>query len=613
MEILYDGLFQHLPRNPARFESLKGCLSFPFALGLSGIGKTRIGRVGIQTYVELFSNRGSSSSGAIEHLSEPEFSRFVDILRDCLYIRVGLETIGRGKNAEDFVARVILFEWLQYNLSDRQSEEELKLKCANTNFKNLTIASVLDAIFQSGEFKCVYIHIDEADKGIEYIIELLVLFGSYFATGKRLLFFVSGIKTTSLISTLSRSPIKPVPIYLPPLELDHMNEIMRSILPNYDVENRRFAHLLWLTGGIPKYLVDLLGAVAYNANMELGTSVDTIKLVAHLNDLDTTSFVAIMNRFKCDLSFFSLESVNPLVYHHLVALSLSRIPMYEDTKLNGDTFPLSKAEEDQLLCVHNSVAIIPPILLSYFYGNIREPCMKMLQILKSLNCTQTSRENEALLPTVLYYRIVSAIQFLQVEKVTLGYLLGDVNAAAAFHETVVTISGMSSEGVAIVKKTITGKASVPKLPGIYLNTPTAPFADAVVVFPELTLFIREMSSTVANAAHPEGRNRCRPSNAVIFAEYEKVGSAMKKNDLFLFITDDDDSTSSEPVLPDNCVVICKDEHEGLFGSLVANLRKYVLCDWNDTNQNMTAHSTGSSSSSNFADGGEMLSKRTRQV
>lgn len=600
VQMLYDGLYIHLPKQQETFDHIKGALSFPYALGLSGIGKTRFGRVGLLKYADTyFAPMTCASANAHGHTnSDHKFREFMELIRDCLNIRVGLETIlSYGGSVENFIARSILFEWLKCSLDSNQSVAQLQEACKSTYFGNLTVASVLDAVFELGKYSCVYINIDEADKGSEHLATIISIFGSYFATGKCLLFFVSGIKTSTLKAKLSVSTIKPQPINLPPLSIDHMRDIVRKVLPCYDVENRLFSHLLWLTGGIPKYLVSLLCCAGLDAN-QLPTDPFNSEVITQYLQLSTTSFISIMNRFKTKaLSFDQYQRTGCTVFQYLVALSVSNIPVSPHTLVAENGFSIEKAEEEQLAYVGSDNRLqIPPVLLSHFYDNTTEPTRTLLRILASLNCTQTSRENEALLSAVIYYRILTASVFLKQNKVTLTYLLGDICSTERFQTAEVSIAEVLSKGVEVVQKAIKDAESIPKTPGIYINTATAPFADMIAVFPEMTLFVQEKSSIVANVKHMQRKLSSRISNNAVYKEIMKVSSSMSSKDLFLFITDDNDRVDVESRgLPDNCVCVCSEGHDKLLGPFIAQLRRHVLCRDATDSQMITAASTSSAS------------------
>lgn len=326
VKILFKCLYKNIPRSSTNFDSIKNDLGFPVALGLSGIGKSRFGCVGISQ----FAAKHVESSDVGE---DPVFDAFVELISSserCLNLRLGLETVYNLTNVEEMIARKILFEWLKSFKVDGDMHQ-LEFECKHISGA-VTIAQVLDIIFEQDQYECIYVNIDEADKGSDYLVMLLSIFGEYFARGKCLLFFVSGIKTSTLVSKIGASSMRPQFIHLPPLRIDHMTAIVNYILPSFQSENVLFLHLMWLTGGIPRHLAQVLASVAAIRGIDVRDRFNNHLMLDYLQ-MNTTQLISVINHFKSCYSFIPGVFIPSAVFHDLVALSISDITLDLDMHL----------------------------------------------------------------------------------------------------------------------------------------------------------------------------------------------------------------------------------------------------------------------------------------
>jgi hypothetical protein len=111
-------------------------------------------------------------------------------------------------------------------------------------------------------------------------------------------------------------------------------------------------------------------------------------------------------------------------------------------------------------------------------------------------------------------------------------------------------------------------------PVAFVNGRTAEFADAFVVFRDWVLFVQEKQSVKARQQAAVGRAVPPMPEDGVAQEHAKVATVMTKDDIFVYITDDKLRASAR--VPARCLVIARDEHERLFGSLVSRLRAFAI-------------------------------------
>jgi hypothetical protein len=126
----------------------------------------------------------------------------------------------------------------------------------------------------------------------------------------------------------------------------------------------------------------------------------------------------------------------------------------------------------------------------------------------------------------------------------------------------------------------------------FLNARNAPFADAFLVFNELTIFIQEKRSVMATETVTEKKrpsmcvswllrrcSRVDTNQSVVTEEHRKVTQVMKADDIFVYMTD------QAPImltgLPPRTLVVTPELHVSLLGELLAWLRTSVVEEHSD--------------------------------
>jgi hypothetical protein len=114
-----------------------------------------------------------------------------------------------------------------------------------------------------------------------------------------------------------------------------------------------------------------------------------------------------------------------------------------------------------------------------------------------------------------------------------------------------------------------------------VNTRNAPFADAICVFSKLNVYIQEKRVTSALDKNIHGGRCVHPNNKAVVKEFEKIGKAFKKDDIFLYITDCNEQNAlqkrkDDTKLPDRCYVICQEKFPEVFGDTMCALRLHSV-------------------------------------
>jgi len=412
---------------------------------------------------------------------------------------------------------------------------------------------------------------------------LIDALGKCISNGIPIVFFASGIKEEKSVKALVQSSMSFKTIILPTLKIEHVWKIIENLIPGLTMEscNQFVRHLFSLAGGIPRFVALVLGSLAKVAGSKNLFVVDEVMNVMENMDCSKCNEVKAILKSMTVLPAFP---VSKEYYRNLVALHLAEERVTDDTCIGfgtGRPFSILQAQEQGLMYLDKSGRVgIPPLLLSYYYANSAEPQKKLLRLLIDLDGIQSSRENEALVASMIYYRAL-AKRVVGEMKVDLKHLLGNLSSSIEQ----IDVSALDSP---IVSDIIISRLSIPKLPGFYINTKTASFADAVVVLKRhgegekrIVIFIQEKSCNTAKSKSLVLGRKVRPSNDIIALEYQKVNPAMENENLFMYVTDCDDQDEVQAhsdgiQLAKNCLVVCRSDLRALLGSTMSELRRFSL-------------------------------------
>jgi hypothetical protein len=241
---------------------------------------------------------------------------------------------------------------------------------------------------------------------------------------EKFLFCVSGRHDEDMRAALEQSGMNFVSIVLPSLRMEHIVEIIEVLFARNvdDIVNNPFAsHLLWLTGGIPRYFEYLMYAAACSCPaFEVGPdrmrNINLPKLFEYLAALDAKSAFVVFKRmkFECQPHVTALTMPSRIACFSMFSLSMNRVPVERTTVLGSledrDIYRVYDALEELLIDLDaDSCVVIPPILLHYLgSGNfLREWGFSPTKwIMKGLGMTlDDSGNGAAMFVAVLLHRM----------------------------------------------------------------------------------------------------------------------------------------------------------------------------------------------------------------
>ena len=593
-------------------------------------------------------------SAATSSQSDDEITAFTDFLNrlrshKVLNLTISLDDM-RGVNnsnadrALHSLCIAMLYQALKYKIGgdyvdgddDKRNYEEFYLYLNMSEPKLLTIQNTMGVIAEITETTAVIINFDEVNLLTEetlcqLLLQLkhVIVHGCSGAPGVPLYFSLSGLFHSTIPDAVKSSGMCMIEVILPPLKEAHMVQIIGELLGVKRFRLNPFlSNLMWLLGGVPRYLAFALADLARTANttdpaasVEATALLGEEKLCSLLESLDSSTMYGAVQRVEEKIHPGAIAGPfdNSDVMGHLVALAVSECKVPDDFQLRQDVdkgmsrrpkYTINNARFDQLIYhAADKSILIPPLLLSIMHQNDVRSQNKNLKenhmvcVLHTLRNHLEVRENESLYIAVLLQRMKAQLA-LNNNSMMLSNLLGIDPDPEVF--TDIPIKPFAAGFITSGKKLDNSNMEeflqdAPAPVRAFINGFKAPYADAGLVLPEVVILVQEKSSVLDKRASASSGELSAASPAdpqkELFKEYEKVFGKEgdraeqeklkkwlgKRRILFIYITDG--STRSgrprcEPYanIPANMIVLTNELHKQCFGALVARLRLHTIAN-----------------------------------
>jgi hypothetical protein len=389
---------------------------FPIAVSFSGIGKTTFLRLGVEKFLSTPS------------LQEGVSLEFLSSLKKMTNIRLDCSSLAHIGGADGCVSAAysVSYEVFKYDLHSSRSRDvimdriefvsEMKKRSIRSGIEEFTIDQALEIILRH----CpdgIILNIDEADKlGSHDLMRLVICLGKWLLAGHRILFCVSGLHNKHMFDAFLKCGMSAEKIVLPALSRLHIGAILEDLFGcniSGVVNNPFIGHLLWLVGGIPRYLEYLIAEATILGNcLDEDSTINFTLLFGFLRDLDATSARELLRRLKsrCHVDVDGIRPVSAQILSNVGSLRIARLRVKLDTELQprgNSVYTIQDAMFDQILYLDkNGCVQIPPILLHRLHPE-RAPCVDVaapiMLILKQLDMTLNSRDNVTLFIAVLLH------------------------------------------------------------------------------------------------------------------------------------------------------------------------------------------------------------------
>jgi hypothetical protein len=236
------------------FEKRKRQVYIPVIRGLSGIGKSSFSRKAVNEY---FNQNQLRDNPEMESFAEKTFKNPSSYLN----IRLDMERQSDYSSPFVFLITVFLYECFK--------SPEIRvgnLKGIVDEFQGcISVNRVLAMIYEiEGEEEIpILVNMDEcggiADTVLKAIIRLLA---TSLTSGKKVYITISGLYDDSVFSAIKKSSVEKKDITLPPLTEHHITTMLQLLGITWTPNSNYFRYLIWLTGGIPRYVSYLLFSIA---------------------------------------------------------------------------------------------------------------------------------------------------------------------------------------------------------------------------------------------------------------------------------------------------------------------------------------------------------------
>ena len=418
-------------------------------------------------------------------------------------------------------------------------------KCVAENIK-LTFGGTVKFILQQTShedrrYPALIINLDEAQKlgsGLQNALEILSK--PILTQNSRVLVTITGIGKASLRDAIEQSSVSIRHIFLPTLKDEHVSYILKTIFGQR--ENELSPSIVnatkWL-GGVPRFLEYFLRSASKKAAAKTVSEVWDWLHSATSNELMdvvilTSNIISGLLQLQYDVPGEVLDNI--------FSLSVSERPVGLQQIICPD-WTVEQAQSKSLLYWRVTsgglgIIVMPPILLHLIHLN----CGRRSAYVHPLKRpSATVDDNESLAISALLHKLKSA-SIVGCETVDLYRdLLGEqgrpdrpltVPKCFDYHvlsEQVVNETYQAKK-LEILERSRVNPASSPIA---FINGRSAPFADAFMIFPELTIFIQEKQSTKSRQKNASGWSPKYPLLAnTADDEKDKVGDSMTDGDFF---------------------------------------------------------------------------------
>ena len=343
----------------------------------------------------------------------------------------------------------------------------------------ISLQDVFDWIISITGAKCMMVNVDEANRLIQADMEHVIdLFGKFLSVGNKLYFSVTGIYTTTITAAINGSSMEARQVILPALTMPncvHLCKFLGLLPQDQEQHNTFFTQLLWLAGGVPRYIVNLVHSIAEKLNMvcyrpaDLRSMKNYIKTMAHLQ------FQHVMEIWLPLCPMKLKVAVPPtVVMNNIVSLCIAEMPVLLGSRLGGD-YTIEMAMCCELLYIGTDGCVkVPPVLVSHMHNKGLHIDSCRVVVLQNLQGVMSARDNESLYLSVVTHRL-NALQILGRLSAPLSEILGVPLKEDPF---VRPVGG--TYGKAEVTTTMANYEDIIQPNRGEVNTPTAPFADAYI-------------------------------------------------------------------------------------------------------------------------------------
>jgi hypothetical protein len=621
--------YMDLIRGRNSFDKNKRRIGVPLCVGLPGLGKTRYVRIALTSLIKSLTD---IPFPAMEDMlmKADELARIIwgdDRTHDELLIelimashedrniRITLNcTPGTTmRELEIEILSSVLVQWMKHRqlkpeFEHLQNDEivslldsefgTLRKKCLRSDI-NLTLGDTVDFILQqdsqvheTGHSPALIINLDEAQKlGIllQYAMEILVK--PILTQNSRVFITITGISKAHLFEAIQRSDVSVHVIILPVLTDSHIASILAKVFEiDIDAIPRSVRNAVKWLGGVPRFLEYFLDSIA-----EKSRSITVPALWKWLCDADLNSLMDVISMTRPKVTGYGHESGLPDdLLDNIFSLAIAGHPIKLDQRLIHGTnmWTVEDAQNRSLLYWNGApggcgTVIMPPLLLHHIHLNSAKNAGASIHPLKRPSAFMSSDDNEALAVSALLHKLKAA----SIGGTTQVFLYKDL------------MGGMKIEGVADVIVTVPQCFNLEVLdkrigvkefarkkrevlenirtdptttPIAFVNGRGASFADAFIILPGIAIFIQEKQSVIARRRNVTERTKNIPfCHTSVVNERLKVSKVMERNDLFVYVTDDQDGGAPSSMANDTLVVTAE-RHNQLFGSTLAWLRASAL-------------------------------------
>lgn len=389
---------------------------------------------------------------------------------------------------------------LSYNLRDNGEKQKKVIENLVRNTPSLVLGDVLDFLTSYLEVESFLVNVDEANKIDEVTLTaVLKIFGYELCMGRKVYITVSGIYKQSVKTAIDFSGMHRKDVFLPPLKMEESLVIFHSLglVQSADPtkQNRYFLHLLWLAGGVPRYLDYLVYSIARKRVRGMDTSFhqrDILYIASYITDMGQSEVIAILGTW-CPLCVRLHNDTPP----DAVIASILSLCIAETTVMNSDerqrvlseTYTIERALHEEMLYIQSvepKVVTLPPVFLHSLHKLCAGKDAVRLITLQSMEGVMSNRDNEELYLSVLIHRLRAA-SVMGRESISLYELLGTTTAIEDQPDEMVDTAGPWSLEKADSTVKTGNHNDFAHVGSGKVNTPTASFADAFIRYTEIVL------------------------------------------------------------------------------------------------------------------------------
>lgn len=354
----------------------------------------------------------------------------------------------------------------------------------------VTLSMAYDWVVQQTGAKCLIVNLDEAQSMLANdLASIIRAFGEVLFSGRSVYYSVTGLYSAGTVDGVRYSFNRENPIYLPVLTVEQLCIICKHIglLPQVIQDkqvNPHFRHLLWMTGGVPRYLDYLVYSIAdecgeVHEKQYSGDAVCTT-LREYVSQLTHLQFQCILSKWLslCHVNLKNQEASTG-VLDKIVSLTVAELPVLTHSSSNiGENYTFQQARQDQLFQLDGEGRMfVPPVrLLAMYQRSTSINSVRLIVLSNNMAGEMSSRDNESLYIAVVLRRI-RAWQALGFKEVRLSALLRIAIDAASDHLIDVSSPGTYNYHRATSESTAESFTSKKSNEGS-VSPPTSSFADA---------------------------------------------------------------------------------------------------------------------------------------